>query len=176
MALYQHILKAAYQGSCVLASARTGEMITKSSKLWWIELDTGLYSSLWTIIPQASIASLNLMRYGCLQGCRSRTCSFSVYDPLCLWWQLWTLNFCKLLMVFKMDNVKGLKILWEGSGIPTDYCTYCQLSWLNVTLKMYTNVYNINVILSSWPRCHITKNKRITVNGHRSKRQSIILQ
>ena len=33
VALYQHILKAAYQGSCVLASARTGEMITKSSKL-----------------------------------------------------------------------------------------------------------------------------------------------
>ena len=33
VALYQHILKAAYQGSYVLASARTGEMITKSSKL-----------------------------------------------------------------------------------------------------------------------------------------------
>ena len=150
MALYQHILKAAYQDSCVLASARTGEMITKSSKLWWIELDTWMYSPLWTIIPQASIASLNLMRNGCLQGCRSRTCSSPVYDPLCLWWQLWTLNFCKLTMVFKMDNVKRLKILWEGSGIPTDYCTYCQLSWLNVTLKMYTHVYNINVILSSW--------------------------
>ena len=88
VALYQHILKAAYQGSCVLASARTGEMIIKSSKLWWIELDTGMYSPLWTIIPQASIASLDLVRYGCLQGCRSRTCSSPVYDSLCLWWQL----------------------------------------------------------------------------------------
>ena len=37
VALYQHILKAAYQGSCARVSTRTGEMITKSSKLWWIE-------------------------------------------------------------------------------------------------------------------------------------------
>ena len=32
-ALYQHILKAEYQGSCVRVSTRTGKMITKSSKL-----------------------------------------------------------------------------------------------------------------------------------------------
>ena len=31
--LYKHILKAAYQGLCVRVSTRTGEMITKSSKL-----------------------------------------------------------------------------------------------------------------------------------------------
>ena len=86
LAMYQH--KAAYQGSCVWVSARTGEMISKSSKLLWIELDTGMYSPLWTIIPQSSISSLNLMRCGCLQGCRSRQCISPVYDPLCLWWQL----------------------------------------------------------------------------------------
>ena len=33
VALYQHSLKAANQGSCVRVSTRTGEMITKSSKL-----------------------------------------------------------------------------------------------------------------------------------------------
>ena len=33
VALYQHILKAAYQSSCVWVSARAGEMITKFSKL-----------------------------------------------------------------------------------------------------------------------------------------------
>ena len=88
VALYQHILKAVYQGSCVWVSARTREMITKSSRRWWIELDTGMYSPLWTTIQQASISSLNLMRYGCLQGCRSRQCSSLVYDHLCLWWQL----------------------------------------------------------------------------------------
>ena len=31
--LYQHILKAAYHGSCVRVRTRTGEMISKSSKL-----------------------------------------------------------------------------------------------------------------------------------------------
>ena len=68
VALYQHILKAAYQGSWVWAIARTGEMITKSSKLGWIRQDTWMYSTLWTTIPQASISSLDLVRYGCLQG------------------------------------------------------------------------------------------------------------
>ena len=33
VALYQHILKAGYQGSSFRVSTRTGEMITKSSKL-----------------------------------------------------------------------------------------------------------------------------------------------
>ena len=51
----------AYQGSCVWVSARTGELITKSSKLLWIELNTGMYSPLWTPIPQASISSLYLL-------------------------------------------------------------------------------------------------------------------
>ena len=63
VALYQHILKAAYQGSCVRVSTRTpGEMITKSSKLCWIELDTGMFSPLRTTIPQASKSSLDLVR------------------------------------------------------------------------------------------------------------------
>ena len=88
VALFQHILKAVYQGSCVRVSTRAGEMITKSIKLGWIELDTGMYSPLWTTIPQASKSSLDLVRYGCLQGCISRKCSSPVYDPLCLWWQL----------------------------------------------------------------------------------------
>ena len=86
VALYQHILKAAYQGSCVWIGARTGEMITKSSKLGWIRLDTGMYSQLWTIIPQASLFSLNRVRYGCLQVCRKRQCSSPVYSLLCLLW------------------------------------------------------------------------------------------
>ena len=88
MALYRRSLKAAYQSSCVRVSTRTWEMITKFSKLRWIELDTGMYSPLWTTIPQASISSLNLMKYGCLQGYRSRQCSSPAYGPLCLWWQL----------------------------------------------------------------------------------------
>ena len=88
VALYQHIFKAAYQGSCVRVSTRTGEMITKSSKLGWIELDTEMYSPLWTTISQASKSSLDLVIYGCLQSCRSRQCSSPVFDPLCLWWQL----------------------------------------------------------------------------------------
>ena len=46
VALYQHILKVAYQGSCMWVSARTGEMITKSSELGGTELDTGMYSPL----------------------------------------------------------------------------------------------------------------------------------
>ena len=50
VALYQHILKAAYQGP-VKVSTRTGEMTTKFSKLWWIEPDTGMYSPLWTTMP-----------------------------------------------------------------------------------------------------------------------------
>ena len=33
VALYQHILKTAFQGCCVRVRTRTGEMITKSSKL-----------------------------------------------------------------------------------------------------------------------------------------------
>ena len=33
VALYQHSLKAANQGSCVRVSTRTGEIVTKSSKL-----------------------------------------------------------------------------------------------------------------------------------------------
>ena len=88
VALYQHSLKASNQGSCVGVSTRTGEMIIKSSKLSWIELDTGMYSPLWTTIPQASLSSLDLVIYGYLQVCRSRQCSSSVYDPLCLWSQL----------------------------------------------------------------------------------------
>ena len=56
VALYQHILKTTYQGSCVWVSARTGEIITKSSKLLWIELDTGMYSPLWTTIHTTSIS------------------------------------------------------------------------------------------------------------------------
>ena len=40
----------------------------------WIRLDTGSYSPLWTTIPQASITSLELVRCGCPQGCRSRQC------------------------------------------------------------------------------------------------------
>ena len=47
-------------------------MITKSDKLWWIELDTGMYSPLWTTIPQASKYSIDLVRYGCLQVYRRR--------------------------------------------------------------------------------------------------------
>ena len=88
VALYQHTLKAANQGSCVGVSTRTGEMITKSSKLFRLEPDAGIYSPLWTTIPQASLSSLDLVIYGCLQGCRNRQCSSPVYDPLCLWWQL----------------------------------------------------------------------------------------
>ena len=63
---YEHTLKAANQGLCVRFSTRTGEMITMSSKLWCIELDTGMYSPLWTYIPQASPYYLDLVRYGCL--------------------------------------------------------------------------------------------------------------
>ena len=85
---------------------KKGGMITKSSKLWWIELDTGMYSPLLTTIPQASKSSLGLVKYGCLQGCRIKKCSSPVYDPLCLWWQLWTLHFCKLIIVFKIGNVQ----------------------------------------------------------------------
>ena len=139
VALYQHILKAPCQGQCVSVSTRTEEMITKSSKLWWRELDTGMYSPRWTTIPQASISSLNNVRYGCLQGYRSRQCSYPVYDPLCLWWQLWTPHFCKLMIVFKIGK---LKTLWEG-GVVSAYLqimAHCQLSWLNITLKMYTFV------------------------------------
>ena len=51
-----------------------------------------------------------------------------------------------------------------------------QLSWLNVSLKMYSFVYKANVILSSWPRCQVTKNKPITMHRHKSKRQSNTLQ
>ena len=178
VALYQHSLKAANQGSCVRVSTRTGEIATKSSKLWWIELDPGMYSPVWTTIPQASLSSLDLVRYGCLQGRRSRQCSSPVYDHLCLWWQLWTLHFCKLMLVLKIGNVKYLKILWEGCVISAyiQIMAYCQLPWLNVTLKKYTFVCKINVILSSWPRCQATKTKRITMHGHKSKRQSNTLQ
>ena len=42
VALYQHILNVAYQSSCVWVSARTGKIIARSSKLWWIKLDTTL--------------------------------------------------------------------------------------------------------------------------------------
>ena len=59
-----------------------------------------------TIIPQASKYSLDLVRYGCLRGCRSRQYNSLVYGPLCLWWQLWTLNVCKLMIVFKISNAK----------------------------------------------------------------------
>ena len=93
VALYQHRLKAANQGSCVRVSTRTGEMIAKSSKLWCLDLDTGMYSPPWTTIL-LPLSSLDLVIYGYLQGCRSRQCSSPVYDPLCLWWQLRTLHDC----------------------------------------------------------------------------------
>ena len=48
LVLYQHSLKAANQGSCVRVNTRTGEMITKYCKPWWIELDTGMLSQLCT--------------------------------------------------------------------------------------------------------------------------------
>ena len=70
--MFQHILKASYQGSCVRVRTRTGEMNNNSSKLFYIELYTEMYSPLWISIPQASISSLDLVKYGCLQGCRSR--------------------------------------------------------------------------------------------------------
>ena len=69
------------------------------------------------------------------------------------------------MIVFQLDNVKGLtenpsRRLWHIS-IPADYCIYCQFCCLNVTLKMHMLVYKINVILSSWPRRQITKNKHM---------------
>ena len=80
------------------------------------------------------------------------------------------------MIVFQIGNVKGLtenpsRRLWHIS-IPTDYRIYCQLCWLNVTLKMYTLLYKINVILLSWPRRQITQNKHMAKHGHRSKRQA----
>ena len=48
---------------------------TKSSKPRCIRLDTGMYSLLWTIIPQASLSSHDLVRYGSLCDSRSRQCS-----------------------------------------------------------------------------------------------------
>ena len=104
VALYQHSLKAIYQGSCVRVSTRKGKWLPSPANC--VELDTGMYSPLWTTIPQASKSYLGLVRYGCLQGCRSTKCSSPVYDPLCLWWQLWTLHFCKLMIVFKVGNVQ----------------------------------------------------------------------
>ena len=58
-------------------------------------------------------------------------------------------------IVFQISNVKGMtenpsRRLWYIS-ILADYRIYCQLCWLNVTLKMYTFVCKVNVILSSWP-------------------------
>ena len=74
-ALYQHILRAAYQGGHVWGSLLELAPRLPSPADWgWIRLDTGLYSPLWTTIPQASITSLELVRCGCLQGCRSRQC------------------------------------------------------------------------------------------------------
>ena len=174
VALYQHILKA-----YVWVSARTGEMSSKSSKLLWTELDTGMYSSLWTTILQASISSLNLMRYGCLQGCRSRQCSSPVYDPLCLWWQLWTLNFCELMIVFfKWIMLKDWKSFEKAV---TYHHTYILLHILPALLVEchFENVYvcilyrRDLVILAQVPY-NQKKNKKkcITVHGHRFKRQS----
>ena len=66
------------------------------------------------------------------------------------------------------NNWKSLR--WQCHiSLHTDYGTYCQHSCLNVTLKIYTFAYKINVILSSWPRCQVTKNKRIPMYGHKSK-------
>ena len=67
------------------------------------------------------------------------------------WWL-----FLKLVM---LNNWKSFE---KGHiSLYTDYCTYCQLSWLNVTLKMYSLIYMIKVILSSWSRWQVTKNKRM---------------
>ena len=140
VALYQHILKAAYQGSCVRVSTETGEMITKSSKLRWIELDTGMYSPLWTIIPQASKSSLDLVRYDCLQGCRSRKCSSTVYEPLCLWWQLWTPHFCILMIFFKQVMLNNWKSFEKAVSYQLTYRLWHILPALLVK-SHFENVY-----------------------------------
>ena len=138
-----------------------------------------MYSSLWTTIPQASIPFPDLVRYGCLQGCRNRQCSSPVYDPLCLCWQLWKQKFCKLMIVFKICNLKVLKIHLEGCGISAyiQIIAHIASSLGQMTLWKCKCLY----IWSTWCDLVIlvqvpyTKNKCRTANGHRSKRQAKIL-
>ena len=82
VALYQHSLKVIYQGSCVRVSTRKEKRLPSPANCDVIELDTGMYSSLWTTIPQASKSSLDLVRYGCLQGCKMKLSSVRPFVPV----------------------------------------------------------------------------------------------
>ena len=87
---------------------------------------------------------------GCLQCNRSRHCSSPVCDPLCLWWQLWTLHFCKLMIVFKMDNHTGqckrtggcynelvVAFYSTGGGVKGKKIYTCWLYYLFINLHLF---------------------------------------
>ena len=74
-ALHQHILRAAYQGGHIWGQKLDFSPSIPSPDEWdRVQLDTGLFCPLQTTIAQASLTSLELVRCGCLQGCKTKRC------------------------------------------------------------------------------------------------------
>ena len=72
-ALHQHILLAAYLGGHIWGQMLGLAPSIPSPDEWgWVQLVTGLFNPLWTAVAQASLASLELVRCGCLQGCKTK--------------------------------------------------------------------------------------------------------